>query len=133
METRVERVESHDRELSTAELFRRALDEAKILARAELLYAKQELRGDLAKAKTAGVFLGIGLTLGICGLSALFIALAALLPLDLAPSAAIVGGALLIIAVVCAFLGIKRIPRKVLSQTQLRLKADVTFAKETFA
>jgi hypothetical protein len=132
LETQVERVVSHDRELPARQLVQRALEEAKLLLQAELLHAKQELRQDLDRAKTAGILIGVAASLGVCGLSALFVALAATLPLPFPPAVAIVGGALLIAGGAIAWVGTKRMPRNYLVQTHTRLRADVTFAWETF-
>src|SRR5690349_3780854 len=65
-----------ERQLSTAELLRRAVEEAKLLAKSEVEHARQELRDDLSGAKVSAILLGAGVGLSLCGLSLLLVALA---------------------------------------------------------
>jgi hypothetical protein len=121
------------RAMSTTELVRQAISEMKLLARAEILYAREELRQDLRRAKVAGILLGVAITLAICGLALIFVALALALPLP-APGAVLLVSALLIgTAVACAALGYRRMPRKPLKNTQQRLKEDLVLTREEFA
>ena len=122
--------ETQVRELSTVELVRRALDETRLLARAEVLHAKQELKEELRAAKASGILLGAGLTLGLCGLTILFVAIVVALPIAEWASALIVGGALILLAAALALAGVKRLPKKPLEHTQERLKEDVTLTRE---
>ena len=77
--------------LSTADLVRHALEEARLLAKAEVLHAKEELKQELGAAKTAGILLGACATLALTALSVLFVALALALPLPPVASLAMVG------------------------------------------
>ncbi|HZH04780.1 MAG TPA: phage holin family protein [Myxococcaceae bacterium] len=119
--------------LSTADLIRQALDEAKLLARAEVLHAKQELKDELKAAKRAGIFAGAGVTLAMVGVVLLFVALALALPGADALGTLLVGLVLLAVAGLLAFLAFKSAPKKPLPRTQQRLKQDVQIARGEFA
>ncbi len=116
--------------LSTPHLIRQAMEEAKLLVKAEVLHAKTELKEELRAAKLAGILLGAGAVLALCALSVLFVALALALPLVPALAAVIVGVVLLAIAGGLAFFGVKQVPRKPLPKTKERVLNDVTLARE---
>lgn len=132
MELESERLERRQLEsLSTAELIRHAIEEARLLARAEVLHAKKELQGELKAAKTAGILLGAGAVLGLVALTALFVAVGLVLPVAEWLGVLLVGVALLLLAGGLAFAGVKRLPKKPLPHTQERLKEDITRTRET--
>lgn len=118
------------RKLSTTDLIRHALAEAQLLAKAEVLQAKHELKAELKQAKTAGILFGAAGVLALCGLSVLFVAIAAALGLSLAVSATIVGVVLLVASGILAFVGKKRLPTQPLARTQRRLKENVHLTRE---
>jgi hypothetical protein len=126
-------VDRHDEGLrgkSTPELLRSALEEVKLLAKAEVLHAKQELRDEVVRAKKAGILAGVALGVGISGLSVLLVALALALPWPDALGALIVGIVLVVIAAVCGLLASRSMPTRPLQRTQDRLKADLSLARE---
>lgn len=125
--------ESQLREMSTGDLVRHALDEAKLLARAEVLHAKQELRGELKAAKTSGILLGAALVAGLCGLSVLFVALALLIPIREWLAVLAVAVVLLGAAGACAFVALGKLPKKPMEKTQERLKRDLAITREQLA
>lgn len=132
MDLESERLERSQLEtLSTAELIRHAFAEAKLLVKAEVLHAKKELREEIKAARTSGILLGAAITLALCGLAALFVAIGLALPLSLWLGVLLVGVAILLIAGGLAWLGMKKLPRKPLPHTQERLKADFELARET--
>ena len=132
MEFESERLERRQLEsLSTTELVRHAIDEARLLARAEVLHAKKELREEIAAAKTAGILLGAGAVLGLVGLSALLVAVGLALPLAQWLGVLLVGAFLVLLAAGFAWAGSKRLPTQPLPHTQERLKADLIRTKET--
>lgn len=132
MELESERLERRQLEsLSTAELIRHAIEEARLLARAEVLHAKKELQGELKAARTAGILLGAGAVLGLVALTALFVAVGLVLPVAEWLGVLLVGVALLLLAGGMAFAGVKRLPKKPLPHTQERLKEDITRTRET--
>ncbi|HLM48449.1 phage holin family protein [Archangium sp.] len=132
MELESERLERRQLEsLSTAELIRHAIEEARLLARAEVLHAKKELQGELKAARTAGILLGAGAVLGLVALTALFVAVGLVLPVAEWLGVLLVGVALLLLAGGLAFAGVKRLPKKPLPHTQERLKEDITRTRET--
>ena len=131
VELESERLERRQLEsLSTAELVRHAIEEAKLLARAEVLHAKKELQEELKAARTAGILLGAGAVLALVGLCALFIAAGLALPLAAWLGVLLVGVVLLLLAGGLAFTGVKRLPKKPLVHKQERLKTDLTRTRE---
>ena len=125
--------EAQLRDMSTAELVRHAIEEARLLAKAEVLYAKQELKDELKAAKMGGIFLGAAFVLALCGLAVLFAVIAVALPIAEWLSFLIVGVVLVAIAGGLGFLGVKNLPRKPLPKTQERLKKDFVLTKERLA
>ena len=122
--------EAQLRNLSTLDLVKHALTEARLLARAEILYAKHELKQELAQVKTAALFGGVSVVLGLCAVSVLLVSLALALPFAPWLSALLVGGVLLVAAGVLGYLAVKKIPTKILEHTQARLRQDVKVARE---
>lgn len=116
-------------EMATTELVHHALDELKLLVRAEVLHAKQELREELAQTKLVAILLGAGVGVALCGLSVLFVALAVALPLPEGWAMLVVGLALLVAAGVCAGLGYRKLPRKPMSKTRKRIREDVAMVR----
>lgn len=132
MELESERLERSQLEtLSTAELVRHALAEARLLVKAEVLHAKKELREEVKAAQTSGILLGVAATLALCGLAALIVAGGLALPLRAWLGVLLAGVFVLLVAGGLAWAGIKRLPKKPLPHTQERLKADFDLARET--
>ncbi|HYO56134.1 phage holin family protein [Archangium sp.] len=131
MELESERLERRQLEsLSTAELIRHAVEEARLLARAEVLHAKKELRQELKAVRTSGILLGAGGVLGLLGLAALLVTVGLALPLAQWLGVLLVGVLLLLLSGGLAFAGYKRVPKKPLPHTQERLKTDITRTRE---
>ena len=63
------------RDESIGELFTRLVEDGRAYARAELDLVKQIARHRAAKAKTGAILLGVGVTLLLCSLTALVLAL----------------------------------------------------------
>ncbi|MFY0581940.1 phage holin family protein [Cystobacter fuscus] len=132
MEIESERLERRQLEsLSTAELIRHAIDEARLLARAEILHAKKELKEEVKAARSAGILLGAGAVLGLVGLAAMLVAVGLALPLAQWLGVLLVGVFLVLVAGGLAFAGKKRLPTQPLPHTQERLKTDVVRTRET--
>jgi uncharacterized membrane protein YqjE len=117
--------------LSTAELIKHAFAEAKLLVKAEVLHAKKELREEIKAARTSGILIGAAITLVLCGLAALFVAIGLALPVTDWLGVLLAGVVILLIAGGLAWLGVKKLPRKPLPHTQERLKTDFELARET--
>ncbi len=131
MEFESERLERRQLEsLSTAELVRHALEEARLLARAEVLHAKKELQEELKAARTAGILLGAGGVLALVALTALLVAVGLALPLAHWLGVLLVGVVLAVTAGVLVSVGLKRLPDKPLAHTQERLKLDIARTRE---
>jgi Flp pilus assembly protein TadB len=122
-----------ERELSTPELVRHALEEAKLLARAEVAHARLEIEEELRGARTAGIALGAAATLGLCGLALLLVTLAAALPMALWGATLIVALGVLTIAAVAGAIGARRLPKKPLERTRSRLFEDLKLTRERLA
>lgn len=125
--------EAQLRAMSTGELVRHAIEEARLLAKAEVLHAKQEMREELKAAKASGILLGVAGVVALCALAVLFSAIAVALPMAEWLSFLIVGVGLLGVAAACGVLGVKALPKKPLPKTQERLKKDYSLTREQLA
>lgn len=121
------------RSMTTASLLQRAVSEIKLLAKAEVLHARQELKDEFNNVRVASILLGVCLGISLCGLSVLFVALALALPISAPIAALIVGGALVLLAVLCGLMGFKRLPKKPMQETQRRLKDNLSMTRKQFA
>ncbi|QRK11400.1 phage holin family protein [Archangium violaceum] len=111
--------------LSTNELVRRAMSEARLLAKAELLHAKVELAQEVRAARISGVFLGGGAAFALVALAMLFVAGAAALALPLWAGALIGAGGALVLAALFAAIGWTKLPKEPLRHTKERLSMDL--------
>jgi hypothetical protein len=121
------------RSMPISDLVRTALEEARLLARAEILHAKQELKDELKAAKVSGILIGAGGALALCSLSVLLVALALLFasgPSSEPLAVAVVGAAVLVVGGGLSLAGVRKIPRQPFPKTQERLKRDVAIARE---
>ncbi|HEX8435438.1 phage holin family protein [Archangium sp.] len=112
-------------DLSTNELVRRAMNEARLLAKAELLHAKVELTQEVRAARTAGVFAGGAAALTLVGLALLLTAGAAALPLPLWAGALLIAGGVLFLAAVCGAVAWAKLPKRPMRHTLERLSMDL--------
>ncbi len=119
--------------IRTTELLKQAVVELKMLAKAELLHARLELKEELLRARSSGVLLGCCVGLLICGVSVAFVGLALVLPIAEPAAAFIVAGLLLGVAVVCAIAGYRGLPKRPMQKTQERIKEDLALAREQLA
>ena len=117
--------------LSTTELVRHALTEAKLLVRAEVLHAKKELREEVKAARTSGILLGAGAVLALVSLAAFVVAAGLALPVRDWLGVLLAGLFFLVLGGVLAFAGVKKLPKKPLPHTQERLKTDLSLTRET--
>lgn len=117
--------------LSTTELVRHALTEAKLLVRAEVLHAKKELREEVKAARTSGILLGAGAVLALVSLAAFVVAAGLALPVRDWLGVLLAGLFFLVLGAVLAFAGVKKLPKKPLPHTQERLKTDLSLTRET--
>lgn len=118
------------RSMGTGELMRHALEETRLLVKAELLHAKQELRDEVKGARTAGILLGITLGLSLSALTLFFVALALALPLSEPLAVLLVAVGLLVIGGVLGALAWRRVPKKPMEKTRERLELDLRLARE---
>jgi hypothetical protein len=116
--------------LSTNELFRRAMSEARLLAKAELLHAKVELSHEVRAARVSGVCLGGGAAMALVALAMLFVAGAAALELPLWAAALLGAGVALVLAALFAAIGWAKLPKKPMRHTLERLSMDLEELRE---
>jgi uncharacterized membrane protein YccC len=114
-----------EKDLSTNELVRRAMSEARLLAKAELLHAKVELAQEARAARSSGVFLGGGVALALVGLAMLFVAGAGALALPLWAGALIGAGVAFVLAALLAGVGWTKLPKKPMRHTVERMSVDL--------
>jgi hypothetical protein len=114
-----------EKDLSTNELVRRAMTEARLLAKAELLHAKVELAHEVKAARLSGIFLGVAGALSLVALTLLLTAAADALALPLWAGALVVGGSVLVLAGVCAAVGWGKLPKQPMRHTRERLAMDM--------
>ena len=118
------------RSRSTPELLREVLDEAKLLARAEVEVAREELKTELSRAKGAGVGLGAAAALALCALSCVCVALGLALPMADWTGVLLVGVVMLVLALIVAAIGKRFVPKRPLQRTRDRLSEDVVLTRE---
>jgi putative superfamily III holin-X len=127
MDPQIERVPPP--EVSSTELVKEALDDAKELIRLEVELAKEEVRREVAATRNAGIAIGVGAAALIIGVSLLFVALAlAIFP---GPIPSLVIGVVLVVGAAAAgFAGVKLLPKKPLGETRRRIETDIETVKE---
>jgi Putative Actinobacterial Holin-X, holin superfamily III len=122
--------EAQLRNMSTVELVRHAFLEMKLLVRAEALHARSELKEELGAVRTAGILLGGALFLAPAGLAVALMAIVLALPEPRWVPALVLGLVVLALAVLLAFLAVKRLPKRPLARTRDRLKLDWMLSRE---
>jgi Putative Actinobacterial Holin-X, holin superfamily III len=122
--------EAQLRNMSTVELVRHAFLEMKLLVRAEALHARTELKEELGEARAAGILLGGALFLAPAGLAVALMAIVLALPEPRWVPALVLGLAVLALAVLLAFLAVRKLPKRPLARTRDRLKLDWMLTQE---
>jgi fatty acid desaturase len=115
-------------EVSSAELVKEALSEARHLIRLEVALAKEEVRRELSATKKAAITLGIGALAIVLALAVLLVALALAIFPGPVP-ALVIGLVLLIGGAFAVFTGIRLIPKKPLGETIRRIETDIETVK----
>jgi uncharacterized membrane protein YqjE len=116
-------------ESGTRALVTAAIGQAKELTRIELALARGELEQEISAAKAMAVSSAIAAAAALLALSTLLAGL--VVWVDRGWFVLVLGGALLILAVIGAVLAARRAPRKPLQKTRARLGSDVRELKET--
>jgi hypothetical protein len=114
---------------SASQLVREALDDMRVLARAEVQLAKEDVREDLRRVEGAAIGFGAA---AACALLVLVLLIVALV-LAIGPSAIaalLVAAGFLGLGVVAGAVGYAAMPRKPLDRTRQRLGTDVRELKE---
>jgi len=115
--------------LSTGELLKEAIDEAKELVRVEVQLAKDEVKREVKEARSAAIGFAVA---GACSMLALtMLAVALVLAIGGTVLAAlIVAGGFLVVCGVAAVVGWSFVPKKLMASTRRRLVTDVNQMKE---
>jgi uncharacterized membrane protein YqjE len=116
-------------ETSTPELVKQVLADSRELIALEMRLALDELRSDLTQLKRAAVLVGVCVLFGLLGTTSLVLALIWALGGE-AFHAAIIGGGLVVVAVVLGVIAAQLLPKKPFERTMGRLKEDVNRLKE---
>jgi hypothetical protein len=116
-------------EISSAELVRGAMSEARDLVRLEISLAIDELRRELVSARNAAIAFGVAAALAIVGVSLLFVAFGlAIFP---GPIPSLVLGLFLVsAAAIVSIGGIKLLPKRPLAETRRRLETGIETVKD---
>ena len=121
-------------QLSTFELVRRAVEEARELARAEVELAKQDLRAEVHDAVRGARDIAIAYTCAVLFLASLVTALAVGASHRAGTAIAIIAAALFVVAAsILAVIGYGALPKKPLGPTRRRISDDVNQMKEHVA
>lgn len=119
-------------DVSTADLVKEAIDEARELMKLEVSLARDEVKKEVSGLKTAAVLLGSAAGIALVGLALVLVA--AGLFIYPGPVAVLVIGAVLLVAAgVAGLVGYKAVPRTPLADTRRRLETDVKMLKERTA
>jgi hypothetical protein len=119
--------------LSTPELVARIAQDAQDLVKAEISLAKSELRatvqdvGAVAKRMAIAAALALGAYFTLLGAAVAGLSLV----LETWAAALIVGGVLLVTAIIFAMMGAKAAPRAPMERTRRSLQEDLKLAKDT--
>lgn len=117
-------------EVSTVELVKETVEEARQLVKTEVALAREEALRQLNEAKRVAIVMSTAVVVAILGLSMLLVAMVlAIAPQPL--TALITGLLLLMLAAVAALVGYSYLPKKPLEQTQDRLQEDAQILKES--
>jgi len=119
-------------EASTADLVKRALDEAKELVRIEVEIAKDEVKGEVKQATHAAIGFGVALAASLVFLSLLGVAIVLALG-GTAIAALIVASVFLVLGGIAAYIGWTMIPKKPFGRTLGNVKRDMNQLKEHIA
>jgi len=116
-------------QLSTGELGRQAFDETKELVRLEIALAREDLRSELQRVKTAAILLGLAGALAIVALAIFDVAVVIALGTTVTAALSV---AFIVVAevAVLGFIGYRMLPKAPLARTRERLASDVRELKE---
>jgi hypothetical protein len=112
-----------------AELIREALEETRDLVRIEIALAREEIGGQLAKAKVGAIALGAAAALALLASTMALVAMAAAFACVWI-AALVIAGILLIAAGVIGLFGWRAMPKRPLAETRGRLESDLEQLKE---
>jgi uncharacterized membrane protein YqjE len=119
-------------ETPTPELVKQVIADSRELVALEVRLALDDLRNELVLVKKAAILIGVGALMAILGMTSLLVALLFALGGE-ASHALIIGGALILVAMISGAVALKLLPKKPLEKTLGRLRDDVNRLKEHVA
>lgn len=119
-------------EVSTVDLVKEAVGEARVLLRTEFALAKEEIRREMTGVRISAISFSVTAVLAFLGVSMLLIAWALAFFPNPIPSL-IAGGVLLAGAAIAGLVGYRSVPKRPLEDTRARLETDVQIMKERLA
>lgn len=119
-------------EVPVTDLVKTALADTRELVKLEVELARDEMKKEVKAAGHAAIGFGVGVALGLVGLSVLAVALVLALG-GSALTALIVGLCFLAAAGVAGALGYSALPKKPMEETRARVQDDMQHLKENIA
>jgi Putative Actinobacterial Holin-X, holin superfamily III len=119
-------------EPAVGDLVREALGDTRELVRLEVALAREDLRGELATARTSAVAIALAFALVVMALTMFVVAIVLALAVGWV-GALVAGGVLLLLAVALGLVGWKAMPTRPLGDTRGRILWDVKHLKEGIA
>jgi uncharacterized membrane protein YqjE len=114
------------------DLVREVLGDTRELVRLEIALARDDVRGEIAAARTSAIAIGLAFAVGVMGLTMFVVAIVLALRAGWV-GALVAGGVLLLAAIALALVGWKALPTRPLDDTRGRLVSDVNRIKEGIA
>jgi hypothetical protein len=116
--------------MPTRELIQHAIDEAKLIAKAEVLHAREELLAEVRNARKASLLLLPAAVLGLCAITVACVLVGLALPIAAVGGLAIIAGFLAIAAALLGAIGYARLPKKPMHNTLRRLDEFIELGRE---
>ena len=116
--------------MPTRQLIQHAIDEAKLVAKAEVLHAREELMAEVRNARKASLLLLPAAVLGLCAISVACVVVGLALPIAAVGALGIVAGFLVVAAALLGAIGYARLPKKPMGNTLRRLEKYLELGRE---
>jgi len=113
-----------DKDASTADLIKAAVEEARELVKLEMELAKNDVQAELTRVRSAAITFGIAAVALNAAVALALFAVAVVSQAEVAV-ALIMAGVLFVIAGTGAYMGYRSLPQRVLERTRGRLESDI--------